>query len=83
MTSARARFRAWKKWTGATDVEIARRLGCDPSYPGKLAKTKTARRPGLKVASAIERESEAWPGGPIRVSEWVPTAVAAPSRSAA
>lgn len=76
MEQARARFEAWITFTGLSDAEIAKRLGCDPSYPRKILRHD--RRPGLDLAHAIERlsaapraDGEVWPEGPIRTEEWV------------
>jgi hypothetical protein len=71
----RDRFLRWVAWLGASEAEVARRIGCDASYPRRIRLGE--RRPGLDVAIAIERESalprhdgEVWPEGPIRTTEW-------------
>lgn len=63
---------------GLPDSEIARRLGCDASLPGKLRRKGSARRPGLSVAHAIERltatrrdDGARWPEPPIKTEEWI------------
>ena len=75
MPAARGRFERWTEWLGLNDAEIARRLKCDPSYPGKL---RHDRRPGLEVARAIELataeprdDGERWSEPPIRMEEWL------------
>jgi hypothetical protein len=78
MDSARERFGRWVTWSGLTDAEVARRLGCDVSYPGKLRRVGYDKRPGLDVAHAIERISAAprddgktWKEPAIRTEEWL------------
>lgn len=77
MMTAREKFDAWILWTGLPDAEVARRLGCDASLPGKLRRDPD-RRPGLEVAHAIERKTaeprddgRRWRHGPIRTEEWL------------
>lgn len=69
METAHSRFEKWVAFTGLSDAEIARRLGCDTSYPGKIM--RQGRRPGLELAHSIERLTSDWPEGPIRTEEWV------------
>lgn len=68
MTTPTERFRAWVDETGLTRSEVAKRLGCHPSYPGLII--RGARRPGRDVALAIERATRRSSGGVIRVEEW-------------
>jgi hypothetical protein len=68
MTTCPTRFAEWIAWTSWRPAEAAYRLGCDASYLGRLR--KGTRRPGLRLALAIERLSATWPEGPIRVQEW-------------
>jgi hypothetical protein len=66
----RERFRAWVHEVG-THAEVATRLGCSQSMVSGLGLDGPhGRLPGLKIAHAIERETAAWPGGPIRTEEW-------------
>lgn len=78
MERARRRFERWVQWSGFSDAEIARRLGCDASLPGKIRRGVSDRRPGLDLAHAIERvtgtrraDGKKWSGGPIRTEEWL------------
>jgi hypothetical protein len=79
--SARGRLERWAKWSGLTDAEIARRLKCDPSLPGKLRNGQ--RQPGLKVAHAIREltassrdDGARWKEPPIQFEEWLEPEVA-------
>jgi len=67
--SAHSRFAKWLEFLAASDSEVARRLGCDATYPGKIRSGR--RTPGLDVAHAIEKLSTEWPEGPIRTEEWI------------
>jgi hypothetical protein len=76
-------------WTGLSEREIARRLGCDQSYPGKLI-AQHDRRPGLEVAHAIERltaeprdDGKRWREPPIRTEEWLEPAAKKRGRAGA
>lgn len=69
------RFLRWLAWLDVSEAEVARRLGCDTSYPRRIRLGE--RRPGLDVAVAIETETaepredgEVWSEGPIRATEW-------------
>lgn len=68
MENASSRFASWVTWTKWRPAETAYRLGCDASYLGRLR--KGTRRPGLRIAVAIEKLSASWTEGPIRVQEW-------------
>lgn len=65
---ARRRLQAWIAFLGETQREVASRLGCTQGHVSALLLGK--RGAGLEVAAAIERESAAWPLGPIRAWEW-------------
>ena len=69
MESAHIRFARWIEYLGISDAEVARKIGCDASYPPKIRVGR--RTPGLDLAHAIERLSADWPDGPIRTEEWV------------
>lgn len=87
MDPVRTRLAAWMTWAGYSNATLAKKLGCDASYPRKI---QHGRRPGLVLALAIERESgsarddgEVWPDGPISVSEWGPDALPEETKGAA
>ena len=74
--SARERlneFLAWRRWSKSG---LAAAIDVDPSTVTKVALGQ--RGAGLELAVGIERvtgeprdDGETWPGGPIRVAEWV------------
>lgn len=73
---ARARFDRWVSWSKLSDADVARRIGCDVSLPGKLRKTD--RTPSLAIAHAIERvtsepdhDGAVWDEPPIATQEWL------------
>lgn len=87
--SARQRFDRWARWSGLSDAEIARRLECDASLPGKLRRPDSDRRPGLELAHAIERitgaelDGRRWREPAIVTEEWLDaTAEPAPPKKA-
>lgn len=62
------RFRRWAAWTGESQQAIAARLGCHQSLVSRvLGGNRTA---GLQFALAVERETAAWPEGPVIAAEW-------------
>lgn len=62
------RFREWLEWTGWSQATAAEKLGCKQSHISYLHRGE--RLPGRMLANAIERESAAWPPGPIKSEEW-------------
>jgi transcriptional regulator with XRE-family HTH domain len=62
------RFGLWFASSGLSIAAFARFLGVDPSVVSRLLAGK--RRPSLPLAVTIERKSEAFAGGSIKVSAW-------------
>lgn len=64
---AMALFIRWSDEIGV--VAAARMLGCHKSYVSHFRSGR--RRPGLELASKIERATADWKSGPIRATDWV------------
>lgn len=69
MRTPRDRLKAWRKDLDISQEKLAGELGCSQVLVSLIESGH--RRPGLAVATAIERLSAAWRWGPIRASEWL------------
>lgn len=68
--SAHERFSRWISDLGLSREQAGQFIGCHKSMVSLLCTQR--RRPGLDLAFKIERLSEGWEEGPIRVAEWSP-----------
>lgn len=64
-----ARLREWIEDSGLTQADAAARIGCSRPFVTLLIGGRRVLR-DLRLALAIERETESWSKGPIRVHEW-------------
>lgn len=68
-------FRSWAEWSGLSQVEIAKLLGC--SQPKVSRIIGAGHSPDLATAIVIERvtkeferDGEAFPSGPVPANGW-------------
>lgn len=69
---ARYRLALWLVTTGLTQEEAGERFGCHQATVSKIVLGH--RRPGLRIALAIERVTSKWVEGAIAMKEWLPEA---------
>ncbi len=62
------RLRAYVEENKLSQTELARRIGCHPSYARLLLIER--KLPGRMISHAIERETAGWELGPIAAEEW-------------
>lgn len=67
MTNAAIRFDAWVDYVGGTG-KAAIKLGFSPAYISLIRHAK--RTPGRALAVNIQRRTQKWGKGPIRVTAW-------------
>lgn len=69
--SASKRFSAWLDISRRSRTSVGAELGVHPSFVFHLAAGR--KRPGLKVAAAIERMTRGAPDGAINAEDWLAT----------
>jgi transcriptional regulator with XRE-family HTH domain len=66
--SPSARLASYRRSSALSGADTAAMLGCSRSAVWLIENQR--RRPGRRLALAIERLTADWTEGPIRVSEW-------------
>ena len=67
--TARRRLKAWMEWADLQQEDVGERIGLTQGAVSMLLRGKI-KKPSYEVVRAIERETKAWPEGPIMSDEW-------------